>query len=138
MTLDQEFLGWKVTMQSLDRAVHLAAHGTEADLENLVAVPKDFIKSRKHFALVFTDQVPVWIARQKKKVVFAEREQATDSKQSKKLKGGVEVTMRSSDIQWSQKMPPKLQETSVVSYVHRTRVASTPLSRVNRPPRLDR
>ena len=63
MTLEQEFLGWKVSMQSWDFTMHLAAHGTEEDLSSVVAVPKDFIKNRKEFALIFTDQVHVRLAR---------------------------------------------------------------------------
>ena len=110
MTLQQEFLGWKVTMQSWGFTMHLAAHGTEEDLKSVVAVPKDFIKHRKELALVFTDQVPVWLARKKAKVVFAEHEKVKSSRQSKKAKGGEEVTMKVQDIQKFQQMPPKLQE----------------------------
>ena len=110
MTLQQEFLGWKVTMQSWDFTMHLAAHGTEEDLKSVVAVPKDFIKHRKELALVFTDQVPVWLARKKAKVVFAEHEKVKSSRHSKKMKGGGEVITKVQDIQKSQNMPPKLQE----------------------------
>jgi len=104
MTLQQEFLGWKVSMQSWDFTMRLAANGTEEDLSSVVAVPKDFIKNRQQLALVFTDQVPVWIARQKKKVVFAEHDTVSRSKQSKKAKGGVEVGMKIQNSQMSQKM----------------------------------
>ena len=97
-------------MQSWDCAARLAASGTEEDVSALVAVPKDFIKNRQQLALTFTDQVPVWLVHQKKKVVFAAHEKVSRSKQFKKAMGGVEVVMKVQDIQRTQKMHPKLQE----------------------------
>jgi hypothetical protein len=57
MTLAEEYVGWKLSQQSWDKAIHLAGLGTVQDLTGVVAVPEDFIKHRKDIALVFGDQV---------------------------------------------------------------------------------
>ncbi len=74
MTLQEEFLGWKVSMKSFDRSLWLAALGDEADLAPHVALPKDFIKRRSQLAVVMSDQVPIWIKIGKPKIVFSEFE----------------------------------------------------------------
>ena len=96
-------------MCSWDRAVWLASCGSADQLKGEVAVPEDFLKHRKEVALVFTDQVPVWIARQNQRKVFAAHEKVKDSKQSAKLRDdGKPLHVR--EIQWSQKMPDKIKE----------------------------
>ena len=115
MTLDQEKLGWKVTMQSWDHICHVAAHGTAEDLRGLVGVPEEFIKQRENIVAVFEDQVPTWLARQLKQrlTVFASHEKVKDSKQSKKAKKGQpEYVTRISDQQQSQsqKLPKPLEK----------------------------
>ena len=64
LSLTQEKLGWQVTMNSWDRAIWLAAHGSEEELKGHVSVPEEFIKQREKVVIVCSDQVPVWIARQ--------------------------------------------------------------------------
>ena len=95
-------------MNSWDRALWLAGAAPEDQLKNVVAVPADFIKHRKEVALIFTDQVPVWVARQGQKKVFAAHEKVRSSKESRKVRGG--HVMKASDIQPSQMMPEKIQE----------------------------
>ena len=90
MSLAQEHLGWQVTMQSWDHACHLAAHGTAEELKGIVGVPEEFIKQRANIVAVFTDQVPIWLARSARcrRIVFADHEQVSDSKQSTKVRAG--------------------------------------------------
>jgi hypothetical protein len=58
MTIEEEKVGWKITMKSWDQAVFLAGLGTAADLKGVVALPEEFVKRRKDIALVFGDQAP--------------------------------------------------------------------------------
>ena len=110
MTLDEEKVGWNVTMKSWGHAVFLAGLGSEGDLKPYVAVPKDLVKLRKDIALVMSDQVPIWLKIGKRKIVFAEHEVAVHSKSSKKFKEGVEKANIAQDIQESQKPPPIIEK----------------------------
>ena len=113
MTLSQEKLGWQVTMNSFDRAVWLAAHGSSEELKGHVAVPKDFINRRSQIAIIMTDQVPVWVARLSQRTVFAGHEKVQNSKQSKNLVGEEDQAgriRRTADAQWSQKLPEQVKE----------------------------
>ena len=112
MTLSQEKLGWKTSMQSWDRAVWLAAFGMEEDLRGHVAVPNEFLKRRKAIAAVAADQVPIWSCRRapKRRTVFAAHEKVSSSKQSRKATGGKKVIMKMSDMQWSQSLPEQVKK----------------------------
>ena len=73
-------------------------------------MPADFVKYRKSAALVFTDQVPVWIAREGRRTVFAAHEKVRHSKESRAATGGKAAPMRIQDIQGSQIIPEKIKE----------------------------
>ena len=88
MTLAQEKLGWELSMRSFDRAIWLASVGMAEDLKGQVALPEQFILHLKNCALVFTDQIPVWVKIGRRKIVFAEHESASSSKDAMKLAGG--------------------------------------------------
>ena len=60
--------------------------------------------------IVASDQVPIWIARQGRRTVFAGHEKGKNSKQSMQATGGKRDIMRISDMQWSQKLPEKVNE----------------------------
>ena len=110
MSLAQEKLGWQVSMNSWDRAIWLAAFGSEEDLRGQVAIPQDFMKQRKNIAIVTSDQVPIWVARQGHRTVFAAHEKVRDSKSSKRTAGERREIRDIRDIQWSQKLPEKVKE----------------------------
>ena len=95
-------------MSSWDRALWLAGAAPEDQLKNVVAVPADFIKHRKEVALIFTDQVPIWVARQGHRQVFAAHEKVRSSKESGKVRD--EKVRRINELQPGQMMPEKIQE----------------------------
>ena len=112
MTLAQEKLGWELSMRSFDRAIWLAGVGMAEDLKGQVALPEQFILHRKNCALVFTDQIPVWVKIGRRKIVFAEHESASSSKEARKLAGGATGDQRVSHAwsQSSQKLPAVFME----------------------------
>ena len=95
-------------MKSWGRALWLAGAAPEDQLKNVVAVPADFIKHRKEVALIFTDQVPIWVARQGRRQVFAAHEKVRSSKESRKVRD--EKIRRINELQPSQMMPEKIRE----------------------------
>ena len=76
LTLEQEKLGWQMSMRSWDYAIWLAGLATTADLRGHVSLPAQFIEHRANVALVMSDQVPVWLKIGQRKIVFAEHELA--------------------------------------------------------------
>ena len=85
LTPQQEQINWEISHQGFDYAQWLAAFGSEEDLIKHVADPKKFIERRAETAMVFTDQVPVWIKIGNKKVVFGPQDVANNSKESRKM-----------------------------------------------------
>ena len=101
MTLAQEKLGWELSMRSFDRAIWLAGVGMAEDLKGQVALPEQFILHRTTCALVFTDQIPVWVKIGRRKMTCAEHESASSSKDAMRLAGGATRGQRVSHA-WSQ------------------------------------
>ena len=100
-------------MHSWDRAIWLAAFGRENDLRGKIAVPKDWISHRQQIAIVSTDQVPVWVARQGASTVFAGHEKVNSSKASRRAKsaaGSSGQIVQLSDNQFSQSLPPAVKK----------------------------
>ena len=58
MTLNQEKIGWQISMQGFAYAVWLAAFGDAQDLKLFIADVPRFMESREMTTLVFADQVP--------------------------------------------------------------------------------
>ena len=111
--LVQDEPGWHVSMHSWDRAIWLAAFGRENDLRGKIAVPKDWISHRQQIAIVSTDQVPIWVARQGAGTVFAGHEKVRSSKSSRRSKsaaGSAGEIVQLSERQWSQSLPPVVKE----------------------------
>jgi hypothetical protein len=86
MTIAEEKLGWQVTMKSWDYALWLAGLASVEDLRGHVALPQQLVDRRKDVALVFSDQVPVWLKIGQRKIVLAGHEQVLNSKRSKIFK----------------------------------------------------
>ena len=84
---EQELINWEISHQGFDHAQWLAAFGCEEDLQQHVADPKKFIERRAETALVFTDQVPVWVKIGNSKVVFGAGDRCKNSKDPRKLVG---------------------------------------------------
>ena len=68
-----------LTWQSFDRALWLAACSDETTLGQHVSKPKQFISERQNLAVLFADQVPLWIKAGSEKELFADFERAPTS-----------------------------------------------------------
>ena len=88
----------ELTWQMIDHELHQVCFGGPEDLKGKVSVPKDFIARRSQVAIVASDQVPTWVARQGAKTVFAAHEKVRCSKEARQLVGDKKVVMRVSDI----------------------------------------
>ena len=89
LTPEQEEINWQVTWQGFDRAQWLAAFGTVEDLKPHIADPARFINRREDTALIFSDQVPVWIKIGNRKIVFSAADKGKHSKQAKQAAGSL-------------------------------------------------
>ena len=71
----------KLTWQSFDSQLWLAAFGSLDELKSQVCKPHEFIGLRDQLVLGFSDQVPLWIKQGSVKLMFAEHEvKAKDQK----------------------------------------------------------
>ena len=57
----EEKLRARLTWQSFDSALHLAAFGTADELKTFVAKPENFVRHRHGLVLTFSDQIPFWV-----------------------------------------------------------------------------
>ncbi len=57
----EEKLRARLTWQSFDSALHLAAFGTADELTPFVAKPENFVRQRHGLVLTFSDQIPFWV-----------------------------------------------------------------------------
>ena len=80
LTPAQEEINWQITHQGFDRAQWLVGFGTEEDLKPHIADPPKFMERRAETAMVFSDQVPVWIKIGNRKAVFSAADKAKRSK----------------------------------------------------------
>ena len=78
-TLDasEEKLRARLTWQSFDSALHLAAFGTLDELKKFVAKPEQFIEHRKSLVLTFSDQIPFWVKIGSGNQVYSKNEKIT-------------------------------------------------------------
>ena len=97
MTLEMEKLGWQVTHQGLDHAMWLAGCGQISDLEGHICLPSLWVKDRESTAVVFSDQVPIWLKIKEPLTVFAGHEKVTSSKEARRARGGADKKIVSSD-----------------------------------------
>jgi len=99
LTPQQEQINWEITHQGFDYAQWLAAFGSADQLKAHIADVPKFCERRQETALIFTDQVPVWIKIGNKKVVFSAGDRCKKSSGSKKMTGGQKLPQMTQALQ---------------------------------------
>ena len=90
LTREQEQTRWQMTVQGFDNAVWRAAFGREGELKFYVADPVKFRQRQARTALIFSDEIPLWVKIGHQKVLFAAWEAKQSSNSSNKTASSME------------------------------------------------
>ena len=108
LTAEEEEIRCKLTWQSNDRVLYIAAFGDSEELKTLVAETESWRELAPHTVLVYSDQIPFWVSLGLRKTAYARFERNSlqqARKRRRQMKKAGESYYGHSTVQQAQAMP---------------------------------